>query len=93
MEAAEVINRTDSWFRQLKGGRLEVHLVGSVEGVPLKMRASGPEDAIWKAVSMFEEMTGVAVEGEWRRPPRTGARPLDGQLTIMEQLESGDGED
>lgn len=73
----------ENWFRHLQDDRLEVCL--KAEG--LRMRASGPELYVWKLVEMFEEMTGIAINGEWRRPPRTGARQLDGQLT-MDQLES-----
>lgn len=84
---ATTIKRADSWFRGLKGGRLEVSLVGvTTDGVPLKMRASGAEAPIWKVVEMFEEMTGCAVEAEWRRPPRTGPRPMAGQLDLTEAL-------
>lgn len=71
----------DNWFRKLKDDRLEVFL--QAEG--LKLRASGAEADIWRLVEQFEELTGVAVEGEWRRPPRTGSRPLEGQLSLMEE--------
>lgn len=81
-----------NWFRPLKGDRLEVSLSGvTTDGMPIKVRASGPEASIWRVVEMFEEMTGAQVVGDWKRPPRTGSRPLDGQLTIG--LESNDGED
>lgn len=71
----------DNWFRRLKDDRLEV----CVRAKGVKLRASGPEEHVWKLVEAFEEQTGVAVEGEWRRPPRTGARPLAGQLTLGEE--------
>lgn len=72
----------ENWFRRLKDDRLEVCLkVGA-----LRLRASGTEPEVWRLVEVFEELTGVAINGEWRRPPRTGQRPLDGQLT-MDQLE------
>lgn len=84
--SANAVTSRESWFRELKDDRLEVNLVGkTADGVPVKMRASGPKDAVWKCVEMFEEMTGKEVVGEWRRPPRTGPRPLEGQLTIMEE--------
>jgi hypothetical protein len=93
MEAGTV-SRTDSWYRHLKNDRLEVFLVGDIDGCPLKMRASGPTDRMWEVVAMFEEMTGCAVDGTWLRPPRTGARPLEGQLNIIEALaEEEDGEE
>lgn len=79
----------ENWFRPLKDDRLEVCL--KVNG--LRLRASGPELDVWALVEQFEQRTGVAIDGEWRRPPRTGQRPLEGQLT-MDQLESGgDGEE
>lgn len=81
--------RSDSWFRPLKDDRLEVYLVGkTLDDVPIKVRASGAAVHVWRVVEMFEEMTGKEVVGDWKRPPRTGARPLAGQLSIMEQLES-----
>lgn len=90
MSATATKQPTDNWFRPLKRDRLEVCLKGLAEdGTPLKMRASGPKDAVWRCVEMFEEMTGKEVVGEWKRPPRAGARPLAGQLSITEQLESG----
>jgi hypothetical protein len=77
-----------SWFRNLKGGRLEVCLKGSMpEGSNMKMRASGLERDVWKMVTMFEEMTGREVVGDWKRPPRSGARPIAGQLDIEELLD------
>lgn len=83
---------TRNWFRPLKDDRLEVSLVGvTLDGAPIKMRASGPEAAVWSVVEWFEEMTGKEVVADWKRPPRSGPRPLDGQLTM--ELESDDGED
>lgn len=78
---AAAADPTDNWFRKLKGDRLEVCIKAS----GLRMRASGPELDVWKLVEAFEERTGVAIDGEWRRPPRTGSRPLEGQLTLGEE--------
>lgn len=74
----------DNWFRSLKNDRLEISLAG---------KTSGPKEPIWQVVAMFEEMTGQQVVGDWKRPPRTGARPLVGQLSITEQLESDHGDE
>lgn len=70
----------EGWFRSLKDGRLEVLL----KTPEVRIRVSGSPERIWQAVEMFEEWTGLQVEGnaEWRRPPRTGKRALAGQLTI-----------
>lgn len=88
------IKRSESWYRQLKGDRLEVKLTGQTsDGVAVKVRASGPTEQMWQVVAMFEEMTGTAVNGAWLRPPRSGAKPLEGQLTIIEALEEPDDED
>lgn len=85
---------SDNWFRPLKDDRLEVCLAGQTpDGVAIRMRASGAQEPIWQVVAMFEEMTGKEVVGDWKRPPRTGSRPIEGQLSITEQLESSDGED
>lgn len=90
MEAA-TIKATDSWYRELKDDRLEVKLVGQTpDGVVVKIRASGPKDQMWQVAAMFEDMTGTAVNGSWLRPPRSGAKPLEGQLTIIEALEETD---
>lgn len=83
----------DNWFRPLKNDRLEVSLrVGDH-----KMRASGPQDDVWRLVEHFEELTGVAVEGDWKRAPRRGPRATEGQLDLtmaLGELESGpDGEE
>lgn len=76
---------TDNWFRELKDDRLEVSL--RVEA--MKMRASGPTADVWRLVERFEELTGVEITGDWRRPPRVGPRALEGQLDLTMQLESG----
>jgi hypothetical protein len=82
--------RTDSWFRKLKDECIEVHLVAEmVFGGRLKIRASGPEAEMWRVVALFEELTGKAVEADWRRPPRMGPRPMRGQITIEEALDAG----
>lgn len=80
---------TENWYRQLKGDRIEVCLKQGA----LRMRASGTEAEVWKLVEAFEELSGAEAVGEWRRPARTGARQLAGQLSITEQLESDDGEE
>lgn len=80
--ATTVEQPSENWFRRLKDDRLEVCL--KADG--LRLRASGSEAEVWQLVELFEELSGLAVEGEWRRPPRTGSRPLDGQLT-MDDLE------
>lgn len=85
MSEVELQTKLTNWFRALKDDRLEVCLAGhSADGVGIKMRASGPAADIWRMVEMFEEMTGKEVVGDWRRPPRIGPRPLDGQLSIMD---------
>jgi hypothetical protein len=93
MSVTAIKQPTDNWFRSLKNDRLEVCLAGRIDGTPLRIRASGPKDHIWKVVEMFEEMTGIEVVGEWKRSPRSVARPLAGQLSITEQLESSDVEE
>lgn len=78
----------ENWFRPLKDDRLEVCL--KAKGV--RLRASGTSPEVWKLVELFETLTGAEITADWKRPPRTGSRPLDGQLTIG--LESGpDGEE
>lgn len=69
-----------NWFRELQDDRLEVCL--RADG--LKVRASGNQDDIFAIVEWFEDRTGKTVQGGWRRPPRRGPRPLDGQLAIEE---------
>jgi hypothetical protein len=56
------------WFRKLADDRLEIFL--KAEG--RKVRAHGPRAEMFELVEWFEEKTGVAVRGEWRRPPRRG---------------------
>lgn len=91
MDATATKQPSVNWFRTLKGDRLEVCLAGKTEdGVPLRMRASGTKEHVWEVVDMFEEMTGLTVEAYVKRPPRSGARPLAGQLAIFEQLRSED---
>ena len=81
--------RTECWFRPLRDDRLEIYLVGTaLNGEPVKVRASGAQEAIWELVEWFEQITGREVVGDWRRPPRIGPRPMAGQLSITEQLES-----
>lgn len=83
-----VADKSDNWFRNLKADRLEVCIKDEASG--LRLRASGPQDDIWKLVERFEELSGIAVDGEWRRPPRTGSRPLAGQLTLGEEPGGGE---
>lgn len=74
---------TEGWFRPLADDRLEVLL--SAEGY--RLRASGPEEYVFALVECWEERTGLSVEsvrGNWKRPPRTGSRPMAGQLSIGE---------
>jgi hypothetical protein len=71
------------WFRELADDRLEIFL--KAEG--RKVRAHGPRDDMFALVDWFEEKTGVAVKGEWRRPSKRGPRQIKGQLDMTEMTE------
>lgn len=73
---------TDSWFRQLHDGRVEI----MCRAPGYRIRVSAPEEQAWQAVEMFEKWTGLVVQSE-RRPPRVYAPPR-GQMSMTE-LESG----
>jgi hypothetical protein len=79
--------RSESWFRRLEDGRLEVFLlVKDRPGVPdIKVRATGPEEAIYEVTAWFEQATGLTVSGDWKRPTK---RVDPAQLDIMSQLPS-----
>lgn len=69
----------DNWFRKLQDGRMEVAL--RAKGV--KVRASGTEEQMQDLVFWFEVTTDSTVEGPtWKRPLRTGPRPIPGQVEI-----------
>jgi hypothetical protein len=70
---------TDGWFRDLKDGRLEVMLKTPYT----RVRMSGHPDQVWEIVELFEEWTGRQVNGEWKRPPGRGAKPMEGQTDIF----------
>ena len=72
---------TENWYRQLKDDRIEVCL--KAEG--LRMRASGPEVAIWRLIEVFEQLTGAQAVGNWKRPLPKGPRQLDGQIAMLEE--------
>lgn len=72
------------WFRELAGDRLEVFLKTETR----KVRAHGPRDEMFELVEWFEQKTGVAVRGSWRRPPRRGPLPIKGQLDMTEMTEA-----
>lgn len=82
------------WFRRLQDSRMEIMLrAGDV-----KVRASGREAEMFELVEWFEDKTGKRVSSpEWRRPARSGARPIPGQVELddvgevtMPELSSGD---
>lgn len=78
--------QTEAWFRKLaEEGTIEIFLKAGDR----KIRAHGPEAEMYELVAFFEEKTGLRINGDWRRPPRSGPRPIEGQLDITE-LESGD---
>lgn len=77
------------WFRELAGERLEVFLKAGNR----KIRAHGPRAEMFELVEWFEQKTGVAVRGNWRRPPRRGPRQLKGQLDMTEMTEALPDED
>lgn len=79
--------QTDSWFRELQNGRVEI----MCKTPGYRMRVTAPEGQAWQAVEMFESWTGLVVQSE-RRPPRVYAPPR-GQMSMTE-LQSGgsDGE-
>lgn len=52
------------------------------EGV--RLRVSGTKEQVFAAVELFEGWTGKSVDGDWRRPPRTGPRPLKGSISMDE---------
>jgi len=91
------IKRSDSWYRRLKDGRIEINLVGRIitdsENLPLKVRASLPEGEVGRIIDFFEDVTGATVEWEGRSSPPNGPKPIPGQTTILEQLESQNGEE
>lgn len=79
--------QTDSWYRELNDGRVEV--MCRAPGV--RIRVSAPEQQAWRFVELFEEMTGLVVQSD-RRPPRVFAPPR-GQLSMTElESEGNDGE-
>jgi hypothetical protein len=79
----------EGWTRQLEDGRLEIFVkVANKPGIEdLKIRASGPTQAMFELVDWFEERTGLRVSLPGRL--RTGPKPIVGQTSILE-LESGD---
>jgi hypothetical protein len=79
---------TDGWFRELKGGRLEVMLKTPYT----RLRISGHPDQVWEAVQMFEVWTGKQVSGEWKRPPDRGARQIEGQIDIFMDQRPSEGD-
>jgi hypothetical protein len=79
---------TDGWFRELKDGRMECML--KTPGI--RLRVSGPAERVWAAVEMFEEWTGKQVAGDWKRPPKRGARPMEGQTDIFMDQRPSEGD-
>jgi hypothetical protein len=76
----------DSWYRELRDGRVEIMCCSP----GFRIRVSAPAEEAWKAVEMFEGWTGLRVNSD-RRPKRVGA-PMPGQLTMTElQSEASDG--
>lgn len=68
----------EGWFRELADDRLEVFLKAKNR----KVRAHGRRDEMFELVAWFEEKTGVAVKGEWKRPLSRGPRPYPGQESL-----------
>lgn len=69
----------DCWLRKLQNDRLEICLKS--DGV--KVRASGTEEQMQDLVFWFEVATGRTVSAPtWKRPLRTGPRPIPGQVEI-----------
>jgi hypothetical protein len=79
---------TDAWFSELKDDRMECML----KTPEIRLRVSGPAERVWEAVQLFEEWTGRQVAGDWKRPPKRGARQIPGQADIFMDLRSSDGE-
>lgn len=81
--------KVEGWFSQLTEGRVEVFAKANGH----KIRASGPEPFVAALVEVWEAQTGLEVRSAaWRRTPRTGPKPLKGQLdlTTMPELQSDD---
>jgi acylphosphatase len=76
----------EGWFRPLRDGRMEILL----KGRGLKVRCSGTEDEMNAFANLFEEKTGLVVNGPesgvfTRR--RVGPKPIRGQLDLLEAPE------
>lgn len=80
---------TDGWFRELKDGRMEAML----KAPGIRLRISGSPERVWAAVELFEEWTGKQVAGDWKRPPKRGARPIAGQTDIFMNQRPLEGDD
>lgn len=50
----------------------------------VRLRVSGTKGQVFEAIELFEQWTGKAVDGEWRRPPRRGPRPMQGAISMDE---------
>lgn len=77
----------EAWFRELEADRLEffVRVSGMAEVPDCKVRASGPEEVIYKLADWFEEYTGLQIQSDarrWRRA-RTGPKPPPGQTALV----------
>lgn len=74
---------TDSWFRELHDGRVEI----MCKAPRFRVRVSAPEQEAWEAVELFEKWTGLSITSE-RRPPRRVPPPPGQESLFMDQLES-----
>lgn len=84
----EIEKATDGWVRDLKDGRMECML----KAPDVRLRISGSAERVWQAVEMFEDWTGCLVTGDWKRPPRKGAKPIEGQTDIFMSQRPSEGD-
>lgn len=77
-EVAEPLRErpTDSWFRQLNDGRVEI----MCRAPNFRLRVSAPEGEAWEAVELFEKWTGLTVHSD--RRPRRSPPVIPGQITL-----------
>jgi hypothetical protein len=69
------------WFRRLNREVASMEVM--LRHGDLKLRASGPEATMFELVEWFEDRTGkVVTSPTWRRPPRSGPRPIPGQVEL-----------
>lgn len=76
----------EGWFRPLTDGRMEMLL----KGRGLKVRCSGHAHEMNAFADLFEQMTGLSVNGPdsgvFTRK-RRGPKPIEGQLDMLEATE------